>query len=218
MKESDENVIILKVDLNPLNMITFKKIIRGGAIIIGVFLFFSAQSFAQKSGVFRSYTDYTIGKMEYGIDCATEKHKIILNDFLGKDFITVVHEGKRYDLKKNEIWGYQMCDDKVIRFQGKEHFQLQDKGVLWIYIRQIVQSVNPKTGGSKTITTYYFSKEGSSEIKELSLLNIKAAYPDNHMLHDAIDAQFKSDASLNEYDQFHKNYKINHFLESQGIK
>lgn len=62
------------------------------------------------------------------------------------------------------------------------------------------------------------SRDGNSEIKELTLLNIKGVFPDNHMLHDAIDAQFKSDASLNEYDQFHKNYKINHFLESQGIK
>jgi hypothetical protein len=199
-------------------MKTIKKTIIGYIAIAVITLISSVSLYAQKSGVFRTYSDYSIGKMEYGIDCATEKHKIILNDFLGKDFITVVHEGKRYDLKKNEIWGYQMCDEKVIRFQGKEHFQLQDKGVLWIYIQQNVQSGNPKTGSSKSITTYYYSKSGDTEIKELSLLNIKATYPDNHMLHDAIDAQFKSDVSLNEYDQFHKNYKINHFLESQGIK
>jgi hypothetical protein len=199
-------------------MKTIKKTIKGYIAIAVITLISSVSLYAQKSGVFRTYSDYSIGKMEYGIDCATEKHKIILNDFLGKDFITVVHEGKRYDLKKNEIWGYQMCDEKVIRFQGKEHFQLQDKGVLWIYIQQNVQSGNPKTGSSKSITTYYYSKSGDTEIKELSLLNIKATYPDNHMLHDAIDAQFKSDVSLNEYDQFHKNYKINHFLESQGIK
>jgi hypothetical protein len=199
-------------------MKTIKKTIKRYIAIAVITLISSVSLYAQKSGVFRTYSDYSIGKMEYGIDCATEKHKIILNDFLGKDFITVVHEGKRYDLKKNEIWGYQMCDEKVIRFQGKEHFQLQDKGVLWIYIQQNVQSGNPKTGSSKSITTYYYSKSGDTEIKELSLLNIKATYPDNHMLHDAIDTQFKSDASLNEYDQFHKNYKINHFLESQGIK
>jgi hypothetical protein len=199
-------------------MITFKKIIRGATTIIGVFVFCSIPSFAQKSGVFRTYSDYSTGKMEYGINCATEKHKIILNDFLGKNFITVVHEGKRYDLKKNEIWGYQMCDEKVIRFQRKEHFQLQEKNVLWIYIQQNVQSGNPKTAGSKTVTTYYFSKSGDSKIKDLTLLNIKATFPDNHMLHDAIDIQFKSDGSLNEYDEFHKLYKINHFLESQGIK
>lgn len=172
----------------------------------------------QKSGVFRTYSDYTTGKMEYGIDCATEKHKIILNDFLSKDFITVVHEGKRYDLKKNEIWGFQMCDDKVTRFQSKEHFLLQDKDALWVYSQQIVQSGSPKTGGSKTITSYYFSKDGNSEIKELTLLNIKAVFPDNHKLHDAIDVQFKSDASLYEYDEFHKHFKINHFLEGQEIK
>lgn len=178
----------------------------------------STSLYSQKSGVFRTYSEYSAGKMEYGIDCATEKHKIILNDFLGKDFITVVHEGKRYDLKKNEIWGFQMCDDKVTRFQGKEHFLIQDKGVLWIYIQQKVQAGSPKTGGSKTISTYYFSKDGNSEIKEFKLLNVKATFPNNHVLHDAIDGQFKSDASLYEYDEFHKHFKINHFFESQGIK
>jgi len=58
----------------------------------------SVSSFAQKSGVFKTFADYTTGKMESGIDCATEKHKIRLNDFLGKDFITVMHEGKPYKL------------------------------------------------------------------------------------------------------------------------
>ena len=83
---------------------------------------------AQKSGVFRTYSDYSAGKMEYGIDCATEKHKIILNDFLGKDFITVVHEGKRYDLKKNEIWGFQMCDDKVTGSMARSIFYFRIRG------------------------------------------------------------------------------------------
>ena len=201
-----------------VKMKTIKKI-RKVYIAFAVFTLFSSTSvYAQKSGVFRTYSDYSVGKMEYGIECATEKHKIILNDFLGKDFITVVHEGKRYDLKKNEIWGFQMCDDKVTRFHGKEHFLIQDKGVLWIYIQQKVQAGSPKTGGSKTNTTYYFSKDGNSEIKEFTLLNVKATFPNNHVLHDAIDGQFKSDASLYDYDEFHKHFKINHFLESQGIK
>lgn len=172
---------------------------------------------SQNSGVFRTFSDYSTGKMEYEIDCATEKHKIILNDFLGKDYITVVHQNKRYNLKKSEIWGFQMCENKVSRFQGKEHFLVMEKEILWIYSQQTAQPGHPKSGGSKIITTYYFSKDGNSEIKELSLLNIKGAYPDNHKLQDAIDMQFNSDASLDEFDQFHKKFKINHFLESQGI-
>ncbi|NEW84709.1 MAG: hypothetical protein GZ094_20400 [Mariniphaga sp.] len=173
---------------------------------------------AQKSGVFKSFTDYSKGKMEYGIDCTTEKHKIRLNDFLGKDYITVIHDGKSYNLKKSETWGFLLCNEKLVRFQDSEHFPIVDRGSLWIYSKQSVQVGSPKTGGSKTVTTNYFSKDGNSVIKELTLLNLKAAFPDNHMLHDAIDRQFKTDASLGEYDKFHKHYSINHFLESQGTK
>lgn len=99
-----------------------KNLVKIVAIIAGMVVF-SGSLFAQKSGVFKTFADYTAGKMEYGIDCATEKHKIKLNEFLGKDFITVVHDG-----------------------------------------------------------------------------------------------QFKTNSALSEYDQFHKHYKINHFLESQGVK
>jgi hypothetical protein len=178
----------------------------------------SVSSFAQKSGVFKSFANYTSGKMEYGIDCATEKHKIKLNDFLDKDFITVVHEGKSYNLKKTEIWGFQLCDEKIVRFQGKEDYSVGDKGILWVSSKQSTVSGNAKSGSPKIVTTFYFSKGGDGKIKELTLLNLKATFPENHMLHDAIDGQFKTDASLGEYDEFHKHYKINHFLEAQNAK
>jgi hypothetical protein len=193
-----------------------KTIVKKISIWVGLIVISSGSLFAQKSGVFKTYVDFTSGKMEYGIDCATEKHKIKLNDFLDKDFITVVHDGKPYDLKKAETWGYQLCDEKLVRFQSNNHFPLEDKGILWIYTKQLVTTVT--RGKTETITTYYFSKGGNGEIKELTLLNVKAAFPDNHMLHDAIDAQFKTNASLGEYDEFHKHYKINHFLENQNIK
>lgn len=155
--------------------------------------------------------------MEYSIDCATEKHKIRLNEFLGKDFITVVHEGKPYNLKKDEIWGYQLCDDKIVRFQDNEHYPVTDRGVLWIYTKQTVKSVGYR-GGVKNITTYYFSKGGDNGILELTPLNLKSSFSDNHVLHDAIDEHFKSTPSLSEYDKFHKHYKINRFLETQNVK
>ena len=195
-----------------MKSIQFIKSLVWAALILS-----SVSSFAQKSGVFKTFSDYTTGKMEYGIDCANEKHKIRLNDFLGKDFITVVHEGKHYKLKKAETWGFQLCDEKVVRFQSNEHFPLADKGVLWIYTKETVKAVSHRAG-TKTITTYYFSRGGGDGILELTLINLKATFPGNNMLHDAIDGQFKTDASLGEFDQFHKHYKINHFLEIQGVK
>ena len=199
-------------------MKTFKNFAKRITALAGVALIATSSLFAQKSGVFKTYADYETGKMEYGINCATESHKIRLNEFLGKDFITVVHEGKPYNLKKAETWGFLLCDEKLVRFQDNEHFPLDDKGSLWIYTKQSFKGGSAKGVGAKTVTTYYFSKGGDSAIKELNLLNLKAAFPDNHMLHDAIDAQFKNNASLSKYDEFHKHYAINHFLESQGIK
>ncbi len=64
--------------------------------------------------------------------------------FGGKDFITVIHEGKSYDLKKADIWGFELCDTKIVRFQGKEDYQLADKGLLWIYSKQTVVSASAK--------------------------------------------------------------------------
>ncbi|MHB9142257.1 MAG: hypothetical protein ACYC25_10310 [Paludibacter sp.] len=199
-------------------MKTTKNLVKRVSALAVIAIFGMSSLFAQKSGVFKSYVDYKINKMIYSIDCAKEKHEIKLNDFWGKDFITVVHEGKSYNLKKADIWGFELCDAKIVRFQGKEDYELADKSVLWIYSKQTVVSAGVKTGGSKKVTTYYFSKGGDGEIKALTLLNIKAAYPDNHMLHDAIDGKFDSDASLGVYDEFHKHYKINHFLEMQKVK
>ncbi len=199
-------------------MKTLKNLAKKITALTGVALIATSSLFAQKSGVFKTYSDYETGKMEYGINCATESHIIRLNEFLGKDFITVIHEGKPYNLKKAETWGFLLCDEKLVRFQNNEHFPLDDKGLLWIYTKQSFRGGSPKGVGAKTITTYYFSKGGDGVITELTLNNLKLAFSENHMLHDAIDAQFKNNASLGKYDEFHKHYSINHFLESQGIK
>ena len=153
-----------------------KKIINIAVALATIAIISTGSLFAQKSGVFKTFADYKSGKMEYGIDCATEKHKIKLNDFLGKDFITVVHDGKPYDLKKADIWGFQLCDEKIVRFKGKEDYSVGDKSILWVYSKQSIVSGNPKTGGSKNVTTFYFSKGGNGEIKELNLLNVKAVF------------------------------------------
>lgn len=199
-------------------MKTKKNILKKISALAVIAIFGMSSLLAQKSGVYKIYSDYQTGKLTYEIDCAKETHKIKLNDFWGKDFITVVHEGKSYDLKKTEIWGFELCDKSIVRFQGKQNFKVSDKGALWIYAKETVAATAGKNSYSKVVTKYYFSKGGDGEIKELTLLNVKGAYPDNHMLHDAIDGQFQSDALLGVYDEFHKHYKINHFLEAQGIK
>jgi hypothetical protein len=171
---------------------------------------------AQKSGVYKSFADYANGKLEVSIDCATEKGKIRPNDFFCKDYLTVIKEGKKYDLRKEEIFGYQLCDGKFFRFLNKTHMPLEEKGIIWIYSKDLFETVSPK-GGTKRVKQYYFSRGGDGEIKYLSLENLKAAFLENDKLIDAIDTQFTSDLSLKSFDTSHKTFKINHFLEDQGL-
>lgn len=171
---------------------------------------------AQKSGVYKSYADYANGKLEVSIDCGTEKGKIKSNDFFCKDYLTVIKEGKKYDLKKEEIYAYQLCDGKFFRFLNKTHIPLEEKGIIWIYSKDNFETVSPKVG-TKRVKQYYFSRGGDGEIKYLSLTNLKAAFQENDKLVDAIDTQFTSDLSLKSFDTSHKMFKINHFLEDQGL-
>ena len=171
---------------------------------------------AQKSGVYKSFADYANGKLEVSIDCGTEKGKIRPNDFFRKDYLTVIKEEKKYDLKKAEIFGYQLCDGKFFRFLDRTHIPLEEKGIIWIYSKDVFETVSPKAG-TKRVTQYYFSRGGDGEIKYLSLKNLKAAFLENDKLVDAIDTQFTSDLSLKSFDTSHKMFKINHFLEDRGL-
>jgi len=172
---------------------------------------------AQTGGVYKTYADYTNGKMEASIDCKNEKGRIRSNDLFSKDYITVVDNGEKRNYKKNEIFGYQLCNGKFYRFLGKRHIPLAEKGAIWIYTFDVFESISPKHG-TKRVTKYYFSMGGDDPIKYLSLENLKDAFSDNHKLIDRIDSQFSTDASLSNLDGNHKRFRINNFLESPELQ
>jgi hypothetical protein len=70
------------------------------------FLFLSmiAHSQINKSGVYLNVADYETKKLTYEIDCSEEKHKIKLNEFFNKPYITVVHNGYKYTHQKKDIY------------------------------------------------------------------------------------------------------------------
>lgn len=61
---------------------------------------------------------------------------------------------------------------------------------------------------------YYFTTESSEVLKDLTKENLKKAYPVNHAFHDALDANFNTNAELINYDSFHKMYKLNWLLKN----
>jgi hypothetical protein len=171
---------------------------------------------AQECGVYKTYEDYTNGKMEVSINCATKDGKIKPNNFFKTDYVTVTKKSEKIDLKKDEIFGYQLCNGEFFRFLNKDRLTLADKSGLWIYTKEEVVSYSPFTG-TKKITKYYFSKEGSGEIKSLTFSNIKDVIPVNGPLYYEMELLFSSNSALHAYNQSSGSFKINSFLNSKGL-
>ncbi len=69
-------------------------------------------------------------------------------------------------------------------------------------------SHSPKEA-EKYAPKYFFTTSSSNVLQELTKMNLKKAFPNDHAFHDALDANFKEDKELINYDDFHKMYKIN---------
>lgn len=164
-------------------------------------------AFAQQdsSGVYLSASDFKNGKLAYAINCSTQKHKIKLNEFFNKPYITVVHEQKSVNLDKKNIFGFRDCSNITYRFVDQNHYTvLNPKEEILLYKHVIQASKNQQEA-----IHYYFSKSPDSEVQELNLTNLKKAFPDNHKFHDMLDTEFNGIVNLAQYDSFHKMYKVN---------
>lgn len=175
---------------------------------------FNAKGQNEKSGVYLTLQDYLNNKLSYEINCKTEKHKIKLNEFLNKSYITVFHNDQKINLGKDTIYGVVYCDEPLVRFQDKEHYYLDEKGPIWIFFRMENKATNKTFFPERK---YYFSIKGDGKLMELSKENLRNAFPVNHKFHDLLDAQFSSNVNIGEYDSFHKMFKVNHLLQ-QSMK
>ena len=175
---------------------------------------FSVNVSAQKdsSGIFKTAKDFQQGKLIYAINYKTEKHKINDYVFFNDAVIKVKHHDSTYKLQKSETYGYRSTKGEDFRFVGDETYKILNSGeALLIYVFQH-PAHSPKEAG-KYLPMYFFSTDAIAAPQRLTKANLKAAFPDNHKFHDAIDENFKTDEELISYDSFHKMYKVNHILQ-----
>lgn len=168
-------------------------------------LFSAVYAQQDSSGVYLSASDFKKGKLAYAINCSTQKHKIKLNEFSNRPYITVAHEEKPVNLDKKNIFGFRDCSDITYRFVDQNHYTvLNPKEEILLYKHVIVASKN-----QQETVHYFFSKSAASEVLDLNLTNLKNAFPDNHRFHDLLDTQFDLNTPLAAYDSYHKMYKVN---------
>lgn len=165
---------------------------------------------AQKdsSGIYKTAEDFQQRKLSYAINCKTEKHKINPNLIFNSDEVKVKHQGETYMLKKNEVFGYRDCKGKEYKFvDNVEYSILNPTEPLLLYFYQ--HPAHSAKNVDQYPPMYFFSKDATSSLQALTKENLKAAFPDYHKFHDALDANFKRDNELYAYDRFHKMYKLN---------
>ena len=160
------------------------------------------------SGLYRSAADFRGHRLTLAVDCKTEKHKLRMNEFMGRPYVTVVHGGKPYQVAKDSLFGFRDCEGQDYRFATDYHHLPifnPDEELLLYRVTQLVVGKNP---GREDV---YFSASATAPIQALTLLNVKRAFPDNHRFHDLLDAQI-GNGDLTAYDQMHRMTKINWLL------
>jgi hypothetical protein len=92
-------------------------------------------------------------------------------------------------------------------------YTVLNPGELIIIYKYQHLSHSPKEA-EKYAPKYFFTTSSSNVLKELTKMNLKKAFPNEHAFHDALDAQFREDKELISYDDFHKMYKVNRVYTS----
>lgn len=171
----------------------------------------SAQNSA--SGVYLSQTDFENNKLTYANNAESETNKVRFNEFFDKPFITITHNGNKEQLFKDDIFAYKNKGN-IVRSWNFASYNFAEKGAIWIYYKDLNVS---KGKGIRRERKYFYSTTGTSEIIPLTVYNLKKSFPDKHLFHDFLDAQFERDRELSLYDSFEKKYKVNHLLETTAF-
>ncbi len=102
----------------------------------------------------------------------------------------------------------QLTTKTATKAMGYSVLNAGDAIVIYKYVHA---SHSPKEA-EKYAPKYYFVTAASNVLQPLTKTKLKEAFPTNHPFHDALDANFKEDKELIQYDDFHKMYKIDHLL------
>jgi hypothetical protein len=100
------------------------------------------------------------------------------------------------------------ADVRNYRMVGNDQYQIVEAKALYIYTLDVI------VRKGATEKTYFFSLGPAGDIRPLTMLDLKKAFPDNHRFHDLLDMSFKHDSDLTRYDDFHKMFKVNRVFDA----
>jgi len=160
------------------------------------------------SGIYLTADDFKNGKVAFEGWDSDSSHKLQLHDVLDKSYIHVKHENETKKYEKSAVYGFRDSDGVSYRFVGNKEYKILEGKTLSIY--SVDSQVPARNRGSGSV--YYFSVGAAGKVTPLTVADLKKALPNDHKFHDSLDATFKSNSELNQYDDLHKMYKVNVLL------
>ena len=100
------------------------------------------------------------------------------------------------------------ADERPVRVVGNQRYAILEAGELYIYSTEVLV----RKGAIEK--AYFFSVGPNGEILPLTILNLKKAFPGNHVFHDNLDMAFNNDLQLTKFDEFHKMFKVTRLLQA----
>jgi hypothetical protein len=166
---------------------------------------------AKKSGLYLTGADFQQGRLAYEGDCGSKAHKLELHDVLHKSYIHVTHEGGRKRFEKTDLFGFRSCDARDYRFVLNVEYQILEAKELYIYRREVLVSHGR---GSHGVKKFFFSVGPDGEVRELTLANLKQAFPENSVFRHSLDEAVGAGQKLSDYEEAHKTFMVNRLLSA----
>ena len=163
---------------------------------------------SDRRGLYLTAQDFINKKLSYSNENSNGRYKIKVAPLSNKDRVRVIQNREKHDFFQFDLFGYR-DKNQDYRFFNDQQYEVIDNSFFYMYTR-VVSVVEGKVHTQKT--NYYFSKLPDGNIMDLTLYNLKRAYPENHKFQDLLDVYFRCDNDLNWYDSFNKMYKVEHIF------
>ncbi|HEY6899003.1 MAG TPA: hypothetical protein VI233_00110 [Puia sp.] len=135
--------------------------------------------------------EYTRHSPSVTFDCPNQ---LRLNSFFGGSTLRLTVNGEKRRFAKDTLYGYRDCQGIDYRFYQKAAYQIIDTAGFYVYsYTRLVQGEKI----ARPATTYFFSTHPTSFIQPLTVANLQKAFSSHPKFCSRLDAEFRSDAALN---------------------
>jgi len=163
------------------------------------------------SGVYLTANDFTVGKLYYASACRSTSKESYYSLLANSHFFIIGPGWAWRRIDKENVFAIKSCEGQIVRiYQGNNYYLLNPGEPIPIYKAMI----NPVSKGCAIRVKYCFSVDMVSEIRDLTIDNLKAAFRQKDRFAEKINAHFKDDSDLYAYNETNKCFELNEVFQN----